>query len=126
MKISEMSNDQATEAMIRISAPFQNICEDEELITVLEAIKNRPKEEELVKSIGRILPKFVLFALKNHKADLYEIIGALSCQPTGKVGKMNFAETVRMLKESYDDILHDFFTTSAEAEGLSVSLLPSA
>ena len=31
MKISEMTNDQATDALIRISGPFESICGDDDL-----------------------------------------------------------------------------------------------
>ena len=114
MKISEMTNDQATEAMIRLSAPMANICEDEELVKILDQAQ-RMKKEPVIKTIGAIIPKLIMFGLKNHKQDVYEIIAALMMTSSVKVSKMNFAETVQCVKESYDDILRSFFTSYADA-----------
>ncbi len=118
MKISEMTNDQATEAMIRISQPISNICDDEEMVTILDEIKNM-KGEPIVKSFGKMLPKAVMYALRKHKSDLYEIIGALTGKTTTAVGKMNFKETIDVMKDSYDDVLSGFFTHSDPIQKVS-------
>lgn len=111
MKISEMNNDQATDAMVRISAALGFICEDEEMLSVIDDLQNLGNMP-IVNAIPRVLPKFASLAFRKHKDSLYEIIGAL-CQKSKKdVGKMNFKETITMVKESYDDILRDFFTSS--------------
>lgn len=111
MKISEMTNDQATDAMVRISAALGFICEDEEMLSVIDDLQNMGNTP-IVNAIPRILPKFASLAFRKHKDNLYEIIGAL-CQKNHKeVGKMNFKETIALIKESYDDILRDFFTSS--------------
>lgn len=115
MKISDMTNDQATEAMVRISAAFGFICEDEEMLSVIDDLQNMGNTP-LVKAIPRVLPKFCSLAFRKHKDSLYEIIGAL-CQKSKKdVGKMNFKETIALVKESYDDILRDFFTSSVPSQ----------
>lgn len=111
MKISEMTNDQATDAMVRISAAFGFICEDEEMLGLIDEMQNMGNTP-IINAIPKILPKFASLAFRKHKDSLYEIIGAL-CQKTKKdVGKMNFKETIALVKESYDDILKDFFTSS--------------
>lgn len=115
MKISDMTNDQATEAMIRIAVPISNICDDEDMLAIFDEIANSQKIP-VVKMIAKILPKFTAFCLQKHKVDLYEIIGALQMIPAAKVGKMNFAQTVKAMQDSYDDILVGFFTQSAVAE----------
>ena len=110
MKLSEMNNDQATEALLRLSEPFGNICNDDETLAAMDelgSMRNLP----LLKIIGFAIPKFVAIAVKNHKQDLYEIIGALEMVNPSKVGKMNFGETVKFFKDSYDDMLRDFFTS---------------
>lgn len=115
MKISEMTNDQATEAMVRLSAAFGFICEDEEILSVIDDLQNLGSMP-LVKAIPKVLPKFCSLAFRKHKDSLYEIIGAL-CQKSKKdVGKMNFKETISLVKESYDDILRDFFTSSVPSQ----------
>jgi hypothetical protein len=124
MKISEMTNDQATVAMIRIAGPISNICDDDDALKIIDEIRDTAKKNpdmHPVKQIAKFLPKIVMFGLSKHKNDFYEIIGALTETPIGKVGKMNFMQTVGIVKESYDDVLKSFFTQSAVAEKISVS-----
>ncbi len=122
MKISEMNNDQATDAMVRISAALGFICEDEEMLSVIDDLQNLGNMP-IVNAIPRVLPKFASLAFRKHKDSLYEIIGAL-CQKSKKdVGKMNFKETITMIKESYDDVLRDFFTSSVPSRETSAEEL---
>ncbi len=114
MKISEMTNDQATEAIIRIATPISNICDNEEMLGLVDELQ-KMGEMSLFTAIGRLLPKLVTYALKEHKNDLYEIIGALQMKSAEEVGKMNFAETIKAVKDSYDDILAGFFTDSVRS-----------
>ena len=109
-----MTNDQATEAILRIAPPISNICDDAEMMTIIDDLQ-KFGEMDLLPAIGKVLPKIVTYALKSHKLDLYEIIGALQMKPAEAVGKMNFAETLRAVKESYDDILAGFFTDSVRS-----------
>ena len=113
MKISEMNNEQATEALIRLSVPFGNICEDENTVKLLEEFKNTEEITNL-QSLGKVLPKVVTYLLKDHKADVYEIVGVLSMKTAAQVAKMNFAETIRIIKESYDEVLVGFFQSSVK------------
>jgi hypothetical protein len=114
MKISEMTNDQATEAIIRIATPISNICDDEGMLEIIDSL-GKMGEMNLVTAVGKILPKIATYALKDHKNDLYEIIGALQMKPTAEIGKMNFAETVKAVRDSYDDVLAGFFTDSVRS-----------
>lgn len=118
MKISEMTNDQATEALIRISGPFESICNDDEVAEALEKI-SKMGNMPIIKAIGTMFPIIATIGLKKHKADLYEIISALTNKPVGQVGKMNFKETVDALQDSYDSIIRDFFTRTAIARKIS-------
>lgn len=119
MKISEMTNDQATDALIRIATPFENICNDDELIDGLDKLSGM-RNEPIIKVVGTLIPMFVKVGIKNHRQDLYEIIGALTFTPVGKVGKMNFKDTLKALQDSYDDVLSDFFTHTAIAAKIAV------
>ena len=111
MKISEMTNDQAAEAMARIVEPFSNICDDEEMMGMIEELRGYG-DMQLIKVVPKMLPKLTAFALKKHKKDLYEVLGALYMVPTAKIGGMNFLDTVKMVRDSWDDILTSFFTQS--------------
>lgn len=119
MKISEMTNDQATEAMIRLSGPFENLCNDDEVIEALEKL-GKMGNQPYLKVIGSLIPMIATIGLKKHRQDIYEIVSALTMVPVVKVGKMNFKETVQTLQDSYDEILRDFFTRTAVARKIAV------
>lgn len=114
MKISEMTNDQAAAALLRISGPASRLCDDDDMMKMLDEIRElKTGGVEVFRATARMIPKFVAFGLAKHKLDLYEIVGALMQEPTAKVGKLNFAQTVSALQESADDILQSFFPQSA-------------
>lgn len=115
MKISEMNVNQATETMIRIADPISNICDDAEMLALLDEI-TQSQNLPLVKMIAKVLPKVTTIALKNHKDDLYEIISALMLMTKEQVGEMNFAEMLKAMRDSVDDVLTGFFTPSASAQ----------
>ena len=119
MKISEMTNDQATETMIRLCGPFSAICDDNDMLEIIDelsAASEKNPDMKPIQQMARFLPKIVTFCFTKHKNDLYEIIGALQMVPTSMIGKMNFIETLNVIKNSYDEILAGFFTHSAAAE----------
>ena len=118
VKISEMTNDQATEAMIRISTAFGFICDDQEMIGLIDDLQNMASTP-IIQAIPKILPKFTMLAFGRHKDNLYEIVGALAGKTRKEVGKMNFKETIAFIRESYDDILKDFFTSSVPSQKTS-------
>ena len=111
MKISEMNNEQATAALVRISAPLGNICDDENTVKILEDF-DKMEGIHHIQAFGRILPQTTSYLLQTHKEDLYEIVGALTFKKRSEVAKMNFIETLKVLKDSYDEVLRDFFTSS--------------
>ena len=114
MKISEMNNEQAADALVKLAEPLGNICGDEEMLQLIEKMKDA-QDGPVFTIISDILPKFVLCALQKHRADLYAIIGALTMKPVAEVARMNFKATVDTIKGSYDDIIRDFFTSSVPA-----------
>ena len=124
MKISEMNNEQAADALIRISEPVSNLCDDEDLVKMLDEF-SKMNDLGIVRAFGQMLPKLMGYALKKHRKDLYEIIGALDMRPTAEVAKMPFLETVKLVQDSYDTILRDFFTRSAAAEKVSGVISPA-
>ena len=111
MKISDMTNDQAADALIRLSVPFGNICNDEEALKMIEEYKSI-SDLPFISSIGKLLPNLAAYMFKTHKFDLYEIVGALTQKKAEAVAKMNFFETIKILKDSYDEVLQGFFTSS--------------
>lgn len=108
MKISEMTTDQATEAMIRISSAFGTLCEDEEMLQMIDQF-NGIKWRDAIRGL---IPKFVFAMLKNHKAELYEIVGALNCVPASTIGTYKIVDTIAIVRNSWDDVMSSFFPTS--------------
>ena len=112
MKISEMTNDQAATAILRICGPFERISDDEEVMGLFDELK-KMKKGTIREGIMKMIPKFVTLALKKHKLDLYEVIGALMMKPVHAVATMNFKETIDAVSDSIDDVLTSFFPQSA-------------
>ena len=112
MKISEMTNDQAADALIRLAVPFGNICDDEKMVKMMETYTKKQKKLPAVRAIGQLLPEVVGYAFKEHKDDIYEIVGTLTQQTKEQVSKMKFFDTVKVVKDSYDEVLASFFTSS--------------
>lgn len=111
MKISEMTNDQAAEAMIRLAGPFASLADDEEIMTMLDEIKAMKLQGIAVMTATiKMIPRFVTFGLAKHKRDLYEIVGALLQKPASAVGKLNMLQTIKAVEESFDEDTQSFFT----------------
>ena len=112
MKISMMTNDQAADALVKMAQPMANLMEDKDTSALLETLSKSNPEGGGFAYLGSVLPKIVSFCMKNHKADVYAIVGALTQKPASEVGKMNFLETVKELKESIDEDFIGFFKRS--------------
>ena len=116
MKISMMTNDQAADAMIKIAPPVANLMDDEETKKLLESLTQTTQEEGGVAYFGKVLPQVVSFCMKNHKEDVFAIVGALMNKPASAVGKLNFLETVKEIRESVDEDLIGFFKSSGNVK----------
>ena len=112
MKISEMTNEQAADVLVRIATPFANICDDEQIQEIIKKYSEIEEGTPIVKVIAKIMPEAVACAFKKHKNDLFEVVGALTLQGKDKVAKMNFLETIKVIKEALtDEELTSFFTS---------------
>ena len=114
MKISEMTNDQAAQALIDLSEPIGRICDDEDAVAIVYEYKGNARKP-LFYALGRILPRLTANLIQTHKQDVYKIISILGGKSVAEIGQMKLAETVAIFKESYDDVLAGFFTSSATA-----------
>lgn len=116
MKISEMTNDQAAEAMTRLAGPFSALADDEEIMTMLDEIKAMKLQGvAVINATIKMIPRFVTFGLAKHKKDLYEIVGALLQKPASAVGKLNLLQTIKAVQDSFDEDAQSFFTQFGEA-----------
>ena len=103
MTLDQMTNDQAAEAMVRISSAAVAICEDEDVQKALHEL-SEAKENDVISAIPKFLPMFTSLALKKHRSNLYEIVSALTDKPVQEVGKMKFGETVSAIKDNIDTL----------------------
>lgn len=115
MNINEMSMDQATDAMLRISNALGFILEDEEVTALLDDLGKSESSSPMM-WIPKYLPRIANAALRRHKDDVYEIIGALSQQDKKAVGKMNFLQAVALLKENWETLTSFFTSSEASAQ----------
>ena len=119
MKISMMTNDQAADALVKMAQPMANLMEDKETAELLETLTKTSSDGGAFAYLGTVLPKIVSFCMKNHKDDVFAIVGALTQKPTSVVGRMNFLETVKELKESIDE---DFLGFLRQSEPMTEKL----
>lgn len=124
MKISEMTNDQAADTLVRISEPFASLCNDEQISELLEKYKDM-EETQVISIIGKFLPEIVACAFKKHRDDVMEIVGALTMQSKEKAAKMKVGDTLKVIREAVnDEDLRGFFTSlKGQTKGTE---LPSA
>ena len=114
MKISEMTNDQAADALVKMMPAVTNIINDKkskELLQRLTVSEGMSNQEVLT----IILPEVLGYCLKSHKEDTYAIIAALTMKPVSHIGKMNFIQTVKEVKDSIDKDLLDFFKSAGNS-----------
>lgn len=111
MKFIDMNNEQVAEALIHISSPLENLCNDPKLDELIEKYK-ASKEEPLMKTIGAVVPLFISLAIKDHKNDLYEIISVVIGKPVSEIAKMNIVDTVKEVRESWNEVLTGFFQST--------------
>lgn len=119
MKISEMDNNQAMDAMVRISGVLNFILEDQEVKQLMEDLGSEDGEEKSwIDAITAYMPRIVTLAAKKHRESLFEIVGALEGKDTKAVAKMNFKKTVQTIMENWSD-LKDFFTYTESTTGMT-------
>ena len=111
MKFIEMNNEQVADALIRISDPLENLCNDPKLDELIEKYK-ASKEEPLMKTVGAVVPLFIALAIKDHKADLYEIISVIIGKPVKVIERMNILDTIKEVRESWNEVLTGFFQST--------------
>lgn len=111
MKISDMTNEQAADVLVRLSEPLGKMFDDEQIMDIIKRY-GEMEEMPITKAIGQFLPEIAACAFKKHKNDLFEIVGALTLQSREKAAKMKFIDTLNVIKEALnDEELSSFFTS---------------
>ncbi len=116
MRLSEMTTDQACEAIVELTVPVANIVDDPALEPMLKDFAGR-KGQNGLKIISAMIPKVVPLMLKDHRKDVYTILSVMSGEPTEKIGNQKITETIRMVQECVDEDLIRFFRSSVPPTG---------
>lgn len=109
MTFDQMTMDQASDAAIRISAAVSFVLEDKEVAGLIDDISKTGGNVEIASWIPTFLPRISGVLFKRHRNALYEIVGALTQQDAGAVGKMQAGEVIGVIKENWS-VLTGFFT----------------
>lgn len=104
MRISEMDNDQAADALVKIAGAYSFVSDDADITSLIDQIKAEDDDENIFAIISRYLPRIITLALKKHRASVYEIVSALTGADNKEVGKMNFKETVGVIMENWEEL----------------------
>lgn len=107
MKISQMTTDQAADALIRIAEPASNIMHDKDTVEVLEKLA-RGNDNALSFIADNLIPVTTIL-LKTHRTDVYLVLSALSGKSVDEIGKQKITATIADVKDCWDDELADFF-----------------
>lgn len=119
MRISEMTNDEALDALLIITPCVDNILGDEELLENLRQITALKGETigEIYAIGAKRITSLLPILLKSHRADVYGIIGAVNGMTVSEVAKCKLVDTIEMVKEIVnDEVLADFFKSRTGAE----------
>lgn len=115
MKISMMSTEQAADALVRMAQPVANILDDKDVDPILQKF-SKSKNKSMTKIAADLIPKIVPLALKAHRDDVFEIVGALECVTADEVRKFPVLKTMAIIRDSFDKDLIDFFSYTANQE----------
>lgn len=115
MKISMMNTEQAADALVRMAQPVANILDDKDIDPILQRF-SKSKNKSMTKIVADFIPKIVPLALKTHRDDVFEIVGALEGVSADEVRKFPVLKTMAIIRDSFDKDLIDFFNFTADQE----------
>ena len=129
MKLSELSTDQALDALCELTPYVSNIVSDEAMVGVVgkviegaETLNVFGKALVLAERIGEIVPVL----LKTHRPDIYGILSVVNQKEQKEIAAQPAAETIRQVRELFGDRdLLNFFA-SYTRQGKTEPSAPSA
>ena len=121
MKISQMTTGQATDVLCKITPPMTRLLADERAIPMIQNVLDAGKSDKAMEAITAVLMKVVPYLLKDHKEDIFEIIGGLNGKTAAQIDKQNVLKTMQMVKDSVDQELIDFFKSSGTQTNTGVA-----
>ena len=117
MKLGEMTIEQMADALVELAAPIGAIAEDEAVIDALKRISEDFAKRTPLDAIKTAVTKIIPLALKDHRADVLQVLSTLTGKAVKEIGKQNGFTTILEAKEVFNDpALVDFFTSLAGTE----------
>lgn len=111
MKLSDHTTDSAADVLITITPLVENIAKDQTLIDMIgRAIDKEGMTQAGVFLAGlERLTALVPLLLKDHRADLFGIVGAVNSKSAKEIGAQKLSDTMAQIREvSEDGELLDF------------------
>lgn len=122
MKISEMTTNQAADALVKVMEPVCNIIKDPDAVPMLQGLTSISSMEGLTGALMKVVP----YCLEKHRADAWKILSALTGKTVNKIEKQSILVTMADIRDSIDKDLIDFFKSSAGVTAPSGDESPSA
>lgn len=120
MKLSELSTDRALDVLCELTPYIDRITNDQDVVNTIGKVV-KPDDElnrygSFMLVMGRI-SEFVPLLLKTHRDDVYGILSALNEKSKQEIAAQTVKETMRQLREAFqDEDLLAFFKSSAQQE----------
>lgn len=112
MKLSELTTDQAADVLIEITPYVANIAGDSALMSEMEVTSGRKSVAQIYIIGAQKISAIVPLLLKDHRADVYGILGVLNSKTPEEIGGQNLMTTMNQVKEVLQDReLIDFFAS---------------
>ncbi len=122
MKLSQLTTDQALDALCRLAPQISNIMEDKAVLDAISAImpdKTKDDEEQdktgtgfkFMAGLGKVVPVL----LKDHQEDVYCILSVLNSKEPQEIAAQSLMETMAQIRETFTDReFMAFFKSSVE------------
>lgn len=119
MKLSQLTTDQALDALCQLTPAISGILEDESVMVQLTALlpeKGKEVEEDMTGTGMRMmaeLGKLAPVLLRDHREDVYSILSVLNSKEPEEIAAQNLLTTMGQVREAFmDRELLAFFRSS--------------
>lgn len=113
MKLSEMTTDQAADALVRLVEPAAEIVNDEKVFQVIQGA-GKVANAGFSAQMAFILREVAPVLLKDHRNALYEVLSILTGKKATEIARQPITATVADIRASVDSELLSFFIPSEE------------
>ncbi len=106
MKLSEMTTDKAAELIVEVSPLIDKLIDDELVSDLETVISFEGKTIGEIYAIGaKKISTILSIVIKNHRAELFGIIGMISGKTIEEVAEMKMKDTINEVKTFFNDFM---------------------